>query len=676
MKRLARTLVLFLVAGAGRASGAPGVWDGYLDYAYVYSSAEPDALARRLDEYGREAGQSLPQLIAARFAAPSATAEPDETASRRKAIAYLLDYLARGDLASLDASVAAVHELEGGLHRHENRYWYHYVLAHRALEKGRRFDFVGEVLDLWLHVVVPLEASFESLQALSLDESPNSGLASALPYVYENVARLVLLRAPRLGLDRDLDPLGAIVLMLHDGRVGAHPDVIPVQASSREYLDRIVQRLEGPESDGGSLTFVLALFEATRRHEQARGLLAKEGLSERTLDAMRVASGAYATALERADTVQGRCAVHTRMLRQLGELYVARQRLGVDPEIEAPFGVEDAIGVYEAMAAARDGGWEQLGWAKDGRPAYVAALRSLWEEIQEATLNVADYYLARSLASPAFADDDARNAARLHERYLGLFLKHATAQGSDGVPDSAYFAAHEAAKGMGDAYLVYAPHPTAAEVELAIRRYRAALGIFPFDRGLWSSLAAGLERQGRVGDYLAVARPVAEGVTRSRALDTWITGGEPEAARIAALRRAFSDSQVLMYLGFAEAGQVGKLDRDLRGLRTQRDEVARRLATLGARRSASAGPQLASLDEAPPANAAPLDAAELAELSREIDEAKTLSARLDQQIDARTRTLPVFEATVGTDGLAAELRARRDHPLHALLRRMYHERRS
>jgi hypothetical protein len=85
---------------------------------------------------------------------------------------------------------------------------------------------------------------------------------------------------------------------------------------------------------------------------------------------------------------------------------------------------------------------------------------------------------------------------------------------------------------------------------------------------------------------------------------------------------------------------------------------------------------LASLDDAPPANAAPLDAAELSELSREIEEAKTLRARLDQQIDARTRTLPVFEATLETDGLAAELRARRDHPLHALLRRMYHERRS
>ena len=179
-----------------------------------------------------------------------------------------------------------------------------------------------------------------------------------------------------------------------------------------------------------------------------------------------------------------------------------------------------------------------------------------------------------------------------------------------------------------------------------------------------------------MGDYLSVARPVAEGVTRSRALDTWITGGEPEAQRIAALRRAFSDSQALMYLGFAEAGQLGKLSGDLRGLRAQRDDVDRRLSALSARRGGSQGPMLASLDDAPPANAASLDAAELADLSREIEEAKTLRARLDQQLDARTRTLPVLESTLETDGLAAELRARLDHPLHALLRRMYHVNRS
>jgi hypothetical protein len=43
---------------------------------------------------------------------------------------------------------------------------------------------------------------------------------------------------------------------------------------------------------------------------------------------------------------------------------------------------------------------------------------------------------------------------------------------------------------------------------------------------------------------------------------------------------------------------------------------------------------------------------------------------------ARTRALPLYQATQQSEGLADQLRQRRDHPMHALLRRMYHETRS
>ena len=270
-----------------------------------------------------------------------------------------------------------------------------------------------------------IETPYETLKTLSLSEAPNSGFASALPFLYENVARLVLIRSQEMGMDRGLDPLAGIVKLLADGRVGKHPDVIPLAASSKDYLDRIVERLDGPESDAGSLTFTLALFEASKLHDHARGLLATQGLSDETVKAIRVTSAAYKTALDRAHTVQGQCAVHTRTLRQLGEIYAAKQRLEVDPEIETPFTIEDAIDVYGKLAEAVDeDGWQDLGYsARDG---YVVAMRGLWEEIQEATLNAADYYLARSVALPHLADAYSRNAAHLYTRYLSLFSKHAT----------------------------------------------------------------------------------------------------------------------------------------------------------------------------------------------------------------------------------------------------------
>jgi hypothetical protein len=121
---------------------------------------------------------------------------------------------------------------------------------------------------------------------------------------------------------------------------------------------------------------------------------------------------------------------------------------------------------------------------------------------------------------------------------------------------------------------------------------------------------------------------------------------------------------------------VAELERGLASLRAEREEVARRLAAGGRRRGGGpgAGAPQHHPDAAPTGRG--LDAAERAEAERERDEASALLERLDQQIEARARTIPIYVATLESDGLGAELRARRDHPLHGLLRRMYHEERA
>lgn len=672
---------LAVAAQAGLAAAADrDLWTDYLDYAYVYCSAEPAPLRDRLAEYGREAGVTLQRYIAREYEpVPIESQAGDEVALRRRAIAYLLAYLAHGDPDSLEQSTDAVRALEDHLERHENRYWYRYVLAHRALEKGRRFDFVTETLALWSEVVVPLESTYQTLETLSLDESANAGFAAAVPYLYENVVRLVLIRSPHMGVDRDLDPLGGIIRLLADGRVGAHPDVIPPNASSRELLERISTRLDGPESDGGSLTFTLALFEATRLHELARGRLARDGLSSETLEAFRVASGAYATALARARLAQGRVAVHVRALRLLGEIHAAKQRLNVDPEFATPFHLADAYDLYALLSAAKnEDDLKELGYAIDGRNAWRTAMRGLWEEIQEATLNMADYYLHRSVSEPHRAYEHSRAAARLYERYVSFFLENVSGSDRTGVPESAYFAAHEAARGVGDAFLLYDSHPTKGEVELALRRHRAALEIFPFDRRLWSSIASALERRGRESDYLSLVEPAAAEVTRSKTIDTWIRNGEPEAQRIAALRRACANSLALVYLGFADGSGLDELENGIAKLREERETAAQEFARLVARRDGiEAPPGPAALDETgfePGDDAtAVLDAADRTALLADIEIARGALEKIDRQLEARTRALPLYRETLATDGFADELRARRDHPAHTLLRRLYHE---
>jgi hypothetical protein len=381
-------------------------------------------------------------------------------------------------------------------------------------------------------------------------------------------------------------------------------------------------------------------------------------------------------------TLQGEAVVYSRVLRQLGEVYAAKQRLGVDPDIQTSFSIEGAIDVFTRLARngslVDDGveGWSSLGFEQ--REAWVASLQRLWEEIQETSLNAADYYLTRAVEQRHLADDHARSAARIHARYLSFFHKFASSPERALVPDSAYFAAYEAARGYGDAMLAYAPgNLSHAEMEHATQRYVSALKLFPFDRKLWHGLTAALERQGRESEYLELSRPVAEAVTGSRHVDAWIENGEPGAQTLAILRRAMADSQVLVYMGFAEESGVADLVASLDELEARRNAVEQRLVALTARRDS-----IGRTDQ-PPASAddaAPLSGGiaqmQLADLSREIADSKRLLTTLEKQIAARTEALPLYQETLATDELADDLRAQRDHPMHTLLRRMYHEQRS
>ena len=667
------SLCLWAFAPAGALAQMPetDVWDGYLDYAYVYSSADAETLEERRGQYGEEAGMTLAEYVSIQTQAGRLSLDDlDGAARRRVAIAHLLRYLVEREPRALERAVEAVAPFENHTGRHEDLYWWHYVNAHRALEKGNAGRFTHEILQLWLDVVVPLESPYDTLEALSLSQSAHSGFVAALPFVFENLTRMILIRSQEMGLNRDLDPLAAIVRMLGDGRVGDHPDIVPPDASSKAYLERIVTRLDGAESDGGSLTFTLVLFEAGKYHDRARGLLASEGLSAETIKAIGVTAGAYETALNLADTLQGEAAVYMRVLRQMGEIYAAKQRLGVDPHVETPFSVEGAIAIYGDLDAAAEGDrFDRSGFKSAGRDVYHATLRRLWEEIQETCLNAADYYLTRSQRDPALSDDHIRSAARMYARYLAFFETHGTGEGADDVPDSAFFASYEAARGFGDAFIAYPninPNPT--EIDHAVRRYQEALATYPFDRTLWSALTAALERQGRSNEYLARARPVADDVSRSRYVSGWIDSKETGSKTIGIFRDALSDELVVMYLGFADAAGIDDLEASV-------DTLADRIAQIESEILALAG-QGGSPSPASPAPGDRPSVAERAETQRQLDDARALLTKLQKQLSSRRRALPLFRATLGTEELIDDMRAQRNHPVHTLLRRMYFETRS
>ena len=71
-----------------------------------------------------------------------------------------------------------------------------------------------------------------------------------------------------------------------------------------------------------------------------------------------------------------------------------------------------------------------------------------------------------------------------------------------------------------------------------------------------------------------------------------------------------------------------------------------------------------------------LDLVQRKELKRQVAEDTEKIERLEHLIGARAEVLPIYKDTLESDGLAAEMRGRRDHPVHSLLRRMYYEIRS
>ncbi|MEZ4334607.1 MAG: hypothetical protein R3F35_22860 [Myxococcota bacterium] len=678
--RPARLLMGFAFALTALVSvGVPGAraatWDDYLDFAYIYSSADAESLAARLKGYEREVGLPLDAYVKRTVEDRDAKRGEDAAQTRRRAIAQLLEYLATREPAHLENSVDTIEAFSDAKSRQEDRYWFHYINAHRALERGSDTEFVRHVLGLWMDVVVPLESPFDTLQALSLSQTANSGFVSALPYVYENVARLVLLRSQEMGMGFGLDALAAVVRLLADQRVGAFPDVIPVEASVRDYLERIVARLEGPESDGGSLTFTLVLFEASKTHDHSRGLLASEGFSEASVAAIRAAGAAYARAADLAETPSGEAAVYMRILRQMGEVHAAKQRLGVNPDVELPFTIEGAYQVYASLWDARGGEWRELGYRSSGEESYLQSMRALWEEIQESTLNSADYYLSRAMEDPARASELVRNAARLYARYLAHFERYATPDSTRWVPDSAYFAAYEAARGYGDAFVAYGvANPGPAEIQLAASRYQLALRAFPFDRQLWPALTTALERRGGANDFLAITRPLAERVATSRHVGSWIAQNGAGSPTIDVYRRGLADELVLMYMGFADAKGLGELEKSLGDLKAQRDTLAHKLNGLAQQRGVrGASPPASPAGDDDASEIAAFGTAESQQIARELEDGGRQLAKLDKQITARTRALPLFRAIVESEDLAPSLRSQREHAVHTLLRRLYHE---
>ncbi|MEM9176335.1 MAG: hypothetical protein AAGC67_13995 [Myxococcota bacterium] len=682
--------VFAIWTGSAAAAAAPG-WNDYLDHAYVYSAADEGDLRALLERTTLVVGRSLADYHAETFPALAVRKTPmTEIQLRRKAIAELLLHRIGDRRSGLADAVATIDQLGDRLDRHENRYWFHTIHAHEALQAGDAEAFVDQILSVWLGVITPLEVPFETYKTLALTENGNAGFVRTLPHLYESVARLILVQSQTAALDGDIDSLGAIVRVLTDERVGADPDAIPADATSKAFLDHVVARLDGAESDGGSLSYTLALIEAERAHQRARKSLVDHGFDAHSEAAVRDTVAAYQRAMRNANTLQGQVAIYTRALRQVGEVFATADRTETEVSLDIPFSIERALALYGELHAAKDGDWARQGYVDQGRDAYLAAMQGLWSEIQEASFNAAAYYMSRKDLEGSASDESIVHAINTYSRYLHAFESFEGDPTGESLPDSAYFGAYLAARGIGDGVLFFAGGDASVDqLEEAIAQYRTALGYFPFDRALWSTLAVALQRSGRESDFLAVAKPIAVGVVRSRHLDRWIENEGAWGQEMASFRNAFENDRSLVYFGFADETKLPELEAEFARLQAERDAVEARVAsTRDAREELNEerreahrlAAQLSGENAAPAPPAVAIGgngrtphSERIAQLGLDLERLGSNHERLEARIRAIAHSLPTFKATLGHEALQGELAAQRDHPVHGLLRRYAEE---
>jgi hypothetical protein len=165
-------------------------------------------------------------------------------------------------------------------------------------------------------------------------------------------------------------------------------------------------------------------------------------------------------------------------------------------------------------------------------------------------------------------------------------------------------------------------------------------------------------------------------MANSRHVGTWIAQDGAGAETIEVFRRALGDELVLMYMGFADATGVVDLEESLSSLRAHRSALARELDALAMQREGN----VSDTSPAAPAGRGESAAASAGfgtavsrRIARELEEGGRRLVKIDKQIAARARALPLFKAVVQSDDLTPALRSQRQHPVHTLLRRIYHE---
>ena len=201
-------------------------WGNLMDVAYKFTWYPTDDLKALLktksDEYGKSLeeycgflvkeltdGTSKTEVIAPE----SFIAGKDWNMYYRLAVAQFCLFLATDKETHLKNAKSALSVVSGKMALSNVAFWHHLFQAYHSLLKKDRDAFVSSVFQVWEEVVLKLESD-DILMMGSKKSKPQ--LIQSLPFLYENLAHLIITRAIFDNSMPDLYPLGVIIVSIND----------------------------------------------------------------------------------------------------------------------------------------------------------------------------------------------------------------------------------------------------------------------------------------------------------------------------------------------------------------------------------------------------------------------------------------------------------------------------
>ncbi|MFH2065207.1 MAG: hypothetical protein ABIK15_08425 [Pseudomonadota bacterium] len=517
IKIVIAAILLICCPAASQGAGKSG-WDQWLDQAYQLTwldqndiddwiiENEKKTFDKKLLVFANEWEQRLSEKTVPGEIGPYPIA-----AYRQLAIAQMLLYLRSSDPVHLEKALVAANQeiLKSKIELPEVAFWYFYIRAHHNMISGNSVEFVHDIYRIWFDVVLRLEsAQFGFGPSSSLNNL--RGYYQSIPYLYRNLANLIIRRAIVQRRMPNIDSLGVIVLNLSQRMPGK---------GYGKWIEHIVNRMYGPESDNFHLAYTVLFLEAEKLHQTTEDLIdaAKDAASiERSL----ISTFEYYDFLyELAKTGHGKASATIRRLNlisfitsRLYEKGPKQSFLVTVPLLQSKDGkawheskkiVPDAIKLFYELSSP---GILEKDWQRNGflnREIYVAAMHDFWRAIMYNCMDTGIYY--QKLIHPEQAGTLRQNIPLLIEalsRYLTFFDYYAAKGDLDIVPDDAFFGAVEAAELLSDIHFLAASWADGVQnYKLFLARRLQAAEIFPFDVHNYYVLVKRLAGLGRLELY-------------------------------------------------------------------------------------------------------------------------------------------------------------------------------